>query len=595
MKLKGLMRWRTAGLLGAMLIIVGLPYFVTLGSSRDARVAAQLVAHSNAVQATAYRIAYLLRDSEAATYRLFAGDDDASTRKRAVLAVDHASQLLRRLRAMTRDNPDQQARIGALETAVNGHVTLMNQAIARLSQGNPAGARQSLRDADDLFAVNGAIAGIVKAEDGLLKQRHLSAQDKFSQASVVLGVTALAQLLLLCIIVLASEQQIGRRLLAEAGEDRAVQRSQLILQAMREPIALFDANLDTLLINNAFRELYKLDEGEISRPLRELGDGVWNDAALLQRLNDVLLRDRELWDYELIQVIPDETERHVVVNARRLQETDTSLPTLLMTVSDVTARALSEQRVHDLNRQLEGKVSQISDVNRELEAFSYSVSHDLRAPLRHVAGFGRKLRQQLGEGVDEKVGTLPGCHHRLGPAHGGADRRFAGLLAARPWCRCGCRRWTCSRWSRRRRIWRRPGWRIAGSCGISRRCPWLSAMKTCCARCGRICWAMRSSTLASAKWRGSSSRSWCKTSEATTSSPSATTAPASTCNTPTSCSVCSSDCTAPRNFRAMASAWPMSGRIVTRHGGKVWAEAEPGKGAHFHFSLPATDAAGVHN
>src|SRR5690606_15096949 len=61
----------------------------------------------------------------------------------------------------------------------------------------------------------------------------------------------------------------------------------------------------------------------------------------------------------------------------------------------------------ELNRQLEGKVEQMADVNRELEAFSYSVSHDLRAPLRHVAGFSDKLGKHLGESADERT------HHYL--------------------------------------------------------------------------------------------------------------------------------------------------------------------------------------
>ena len=53
------------------------------------------------------------------------------------------------------------------------------------------------------------------------------------------------------------------------------------------------------------------------------------------------------------------------------------------------------------NRELERRVSELAVVNKELEAFTYSVSHDLRAPLRHMDGFARLLREECSETLDE--------------------------------------------------------------------------------------------------------------------------------------------------------------------------------------------------
>src|SRR5690606_34670190 len=134
-----------------------------------------------------------------------------------------------------------------------------------------------------------------------------------------------------------------------------------------------------------------------------IGDGAWDDPLVRQRLADVLLRGRELWDFEHQQRSVDGINRTMLINARRMALPDANDEVVLMTISDITLQRAVQQHVEELNRQLEGKVEQMADVNRELEAFSYSVSHDLRAPLRHVAGFSDKLGRHLGEAIDSKT------------------------------------------------------------------------------------------------------------------------------------------------------------------------------------------------
>jgi len=417
MNFRSFMKWRIAGLLLAMLIIVGLPYLVTRLNTRDTLLANSWVTHSVEVRSIAYRIAYLIRTSESATYRLVVGDVSTATQAEAESAAAQVPQLLQQLRALTNDNPSQQILIGALENSVTGRLTLTARARELQGRGDVARAGQALSEAAELFPFAAKIDGIVANEDQLLAARQQAAAQREFNGQLVQGVTALAQLLLLGIIVVASEQQIGKRRLAESREGRAVLRSRLILQSVREPIALFDANLNSLLLNKAFGDLYGEDPQQPSRTLTEIGDGVWNDSALLQRFRDVLLSDRELWDHDLVQRTADGAQRHVVVNARRLQPDPDDEPALLLTVSDITVRALAEEKVSELNRQLEGKIDQISDINRELEAFSYSVSHDLRAPLRHVAGFVRKLEHHLAGQLDDKashyIGVIDSAAQRM--------------------------------------------------------------------------------------------------------------------------------------------------------------------------------------
>lgn len=83
---------------------------------------------------------------------------------------------------------------------------------------------------------------------------------------------------------------------------------------------------------------------------------------------------------------------------------------LLVSVTrDITEQRVAEEKIKKLNEELEQKViertAQLEFLNKELESFSYTVSHDLRAPLRSIAGFSQILQDEYSGIMDEQGRT----------------------------------------------------------------------------------------------------------------------------------------------------------------------------------------------
>lgn len=102
----------------------------------------------------------------------------------------------------------------------------------------------------------------------------------------------------------------------------------------------------------------------------------------------------------------------------------------LVQVDDVTERLRAEAQVHALNRTLESRVEartrELTQANHELESFAYIVSHDLRAPLRSIEGFGRILSERYSHVLDAQGHDYLG---RVRNAAGRMDALIDALLA----------------------------------------------------------------------------------------------------------------------------------------------------------------------
>jgi light-regulated signal transduction histidine kinase (bacteriophytochrome) len=280
----------------------------------------------------------------------------------------------------------------------------------------------------------------------------------------------------------------------------------------------------------------------------------------------------------------------VVINARRLQQ-DGDDPALLMTVSDITVRALVEKQVKELNRQLEGKVEQISDVNRELEAFSYSVSHDLRAPLRHIAGFAGKLERHLGEQLDEKG------HHYLEVISSAAQRMAQLIDDLLVFSRLGRGAMRMQPVDMQSLVDEARA--LTGSDTAGRRIEWKVAPLPVVVGDENMLRTVWQNLIGNAvKYTGQ--RELAKITVETSR----------TANGDYEFTVADNGAGFDMEYAGKlfgvfqrlhrASEFPGNGiglanvrRIVARHGGRVWAEGEPGQGARFHFSLPAFEAGDI--
>ncbi|MEG4815380.1 CHASE3 domain-containing protein [Microcoleus sp. K5-D4] len=338
-------------------------------------------------------------------------------------AIARINQQVVGLRQLTADNKRQQQRLRDLEIAIDSKLAELEKTINLRRQQNLEAALRRVksgRGKQIMGDIRQQIATMTAEETQLLQQRARESQTSATLTIVTFTVAALVNFLLMVVVYyLVKRDQTLRdnaeikqnQLLEQLEHDRhSLQLSEerfrrAIIEAPL-PIMLHAENGEVLQINCAWTELSGYEYSEIPTIEDWTEKAYHSRKSLVQadidRLHKLNARISE-GEY-MIATASGESRIWDFYSAPLGQLCD-GRSLVISTAIDVTARKQAEAEIRMLNATLERRVelrtNQLQAANEELEAFAYTVAHDLRAPLRGMQGLAEALLEDYRDLLDE--------------------------------------------------------------------------------------------------------------------------------------------------------------------------------------------------
>ena len=186
---------------------------------------------------------------------------------------------------------------------------------------------------------------------------------------------------------------VTERIRAEKAIEKALAYSESIVDTVPEPLLIVDKNLKVKMANRAFYQNFRVSiEDTREKSLFELGNGQWDIPELRMLLEDIIMKNNRIQNFEVDHDFPNIGRKTMLLNAREFYQDGAEM--VLLSIEDITER----KKIEEIRLENERLIF----ANKARSEFLAIMSHELRTPLTSIIGYSIILNEKTQGELNEK-------------------------------------------------------------------------------------------------------------------------------------------------------------------------------------------------